>query len=339
MSDSDELSTLFSGVNIAIFILAFISVSLRCYVRIGLTNAFGADDYWMLATLASFTANTTVALLSANYGLGKHTWTLSHESVIQAKKFSYATEITYGVTMIFAKISIALFLLRITVHRAQRWIIYIITALTCIAGLTLVFIVAFQCKPLARAWDGDIPGSCISVQAIPISTYTYSALAVVTDLTFTILPIFIVWHLQMNKRTKLALVPIFSLALLASLAVVIRIPLIPQFANPDFLYATAGFGIWSAVEQSLAITAGSLITLRPLLRKMFARMGSMKIASGYPSGGVQRNSKPISAGADRRINDGYDGWNGQDRRASDAISLRATNFGRTPTEEEEEDRL
>ncbi|KAJ8125213.1 hypothetical protein O1611_g8425 [Lasiodiplodia mahajangana] len=339
MSDSDELSTLFSGVNIAIFIIAFISVALRCYVRIGITNAFGADDYWMLATLASFTANTTVALLSAKYGLGKHASTLSHDSVIQAKKFSYATEITYGVTMIFAKISIALFLLRITVHRVQKWIIYIITALTCIAGLTLVFIVAFQCKPLSRAWDSDLPGSCITVKAIPISTYTYSALAVVTDLTFTVLPLFIVWNLQMDKRTKLALVPIFSLALLASLAVVIRIPLIPEFAEPDFLYATAQFGIWSAVEQGLAITAGSLITTRPLLRKMFNRFSTIKIPYRYPSGGVQRNSKANSAGADHHINDRYGSWNGQDRRASDAISLRASNSVRSPSDEVEDDHL
>ncbi|KAI1130276.1 hypothetical protein F5Y10DRAFT_236215 [Nemania abortiva] len=336
MSDSDELSTLFSGVNIAIFILAFVSVSLRCYVRIGITNAFGADDCWMLVTLASFTTNTTVALLSARYGLGKHTATLSHESVVQAKKFSYATEITYGLTMIFAKISIALFLLRVTVHRAQRWIIYIITTLTCVAGLTLVFIVAFQCKPLSKAWDSDQPGSCISIQAIPIATYTYSALAVVTDLTFTVLPLFIVWHLQMDRRTKLSLVPIFSLALLASLAVVIRIPLIPDFAKPDFLYATARFGIWSAVEQSLAITAGSLITIRPLLRKMFHRVHTVQIATRYPypSGGIQRSSKANSAGAD--VDDRYGNWSRQDRRASDAISLRASNSVRSPVDEEDD---
>ena len=59
----------------------------------------------------------------------------------------------------------------------------------------------------------------------------------------------------------------------ASIAVVVRLPYVKDFKNPDFLYATTDIAIWSAVEQGLAIIAGSLATLRPLFQQVSARMG------------------------------------------------------------------
>jgi len=116
--------------------------------------------------------------------------------------------------MICTKISIACFLLRIARHPVQRYTLYIATTLACIVGLVLVFIVIFQCKPVALAWDKSLPGTCLAPHVISTALYTYSALAVATDLTFTLLPIFIIWKLQMEKRAKIALVPIMSLAFL-----------------------------------------------------------------------------------------------------------------------------
>lgn len=59
-----------------------------------------------------------------------------------------------------------------------------------------------------------------------------------------------------------------------------------DFKNPDFLWATVDVAIWSDVEQGLAITAGSLATLRPLWRQVSSSLGFA--ASGTPFGG----SKP-----------------------------------------------
>lgn len=46
-----------------------------------------------------------------------------------------------------------------------------------------------------------------------------------------------------------------------------------DFKNPDFLYATVDVAIWSDIEQGLAITAGSLATLRPLYRQVTEALG------------------------------------------------------------------
>ncbi len=38
----------------------------------------------------------------------------------------------------------------------------------------------------------------------------------------------------------------------------------------DFFYATTGVALWTTVEVGIGVTAGSLATLRPLLRQMFS---------------------------------------------------------------------
>lgn len=59
----------------------------------------------------------------------------------------------------------------------------------------------------------------------------------------------------------------------ASIAVTVRLAYVMDFRNPDFLYATVDVAIWSDIEQGLAITAGSLATLRPLYRKLASTIG------------------------------------------------------------------
>lgn len=86
----------------------------------------------------------------------------------------------------------------------------------------------------------------------------------------------------------------------ASSAVVARFPYLPRFRNFDFLYATVDIAIWSAVEQGLAITAGCLATLRPLVKEIGYRMGWTKPTSGSggpTSGYVQQpDSRHLGSG-------------------------------------------
>ncbi|KAH2398515.1 hypothetical protein KXW64_005202 [Aspergillus fumigatus] len=72
----------------------------------------------------------------------------------------------------------------------------------------------------------------------------------------------------MRRHPHLAGLGIRSLACIASSAVIIRIPWVHTFADPDFLYATVEIALWSNIEVGLGISAGSLATLRPLLRML-----------------------------------------------------------------------
>jgi hypothetical protein len=92
----------------------------------------------------------------------------------------------------------------------------------------------------------------------------------------------------------------------ASSAVIVRLAYVPTFRDPEFLYATVPIAIWSEVEMSLAITAGSLPTLRPLY-KVAAKKFSWKTSffSDQKSGHASKATLTIGGSALSRKESDY----------------------------------
>lgn len=109
----------------------------------------------------------------------------------------------------------------------------------------------------------------------------------------------------------------------ASSAVIVRIPFVKTFGEDDFLCkslllsshlkitrisestnihphpdATIQIAIWSNIEAGLGITAGSLATLRPLLRVLMGSRTDPDYSSGFP-GGRSRSASRHLGGHDR----------------------------------------
>lgn len=114
--------------------------------------------------------------------------------------------------MTVSRISIGYFLLRITVKRLDIWIIYINMILTVLTGIVFFFVAMLQCQPVSFFWDKSQPGSCINIDAFIALTYIYSGFNVICDFTFSILPGVMVWHLNMDRHSKIALIPILAIA-------------------------------------------------------------------------------------------------------------------------------
>lgn len=114
--------------------------------------------------------------------------------------------------MILSKISIGYFLLRITVERIHTWIIGVVMFLTVAMGIVFFFITMLQCAPISYFWDKNQHGSCLNIDIIIAITYLYSAFSVICDFTFALLPIALIMKLQMNRKTKIALIPIMLMA-------------------------------------------------------------------------------------------------------------------------------
>jgi hypothetical protein len=96
----------------------------------------------------------------------------------------------------------------------------------------------------------------------------------------------------------------------ASAAVIVRLAYVQTFRDPEFLYATVPIAIWSEVEMSLAITAGSVPTLRPLYRVVAQRLSlktsffsarrSYKTMDNASNSELRRN--PDGSGASANMN-------------------------------------
>ncbi|KAK1140284.1 putative cation-transporting ATPase 1 [Aspergillus melleus] len=237
--------------------ISFIAVCLRCFVRLRLVRAFGWDDALMVFAMALNILFALCGMMGALYGMGQKIHDIPDPRDIETAMF----------------ISIALALLRLTVARAHTILLWGVIAVSTVIGLVFWFMLTLQCQPVeyfwhrAKAYLGEsVTGACLNVDYLIAIAYLYSVVATLCDFILGLLPIALVWNLQMNMCTKAALAGILSLGCIASAAVIVRIPYLHYYKDTEFLYATTDISIWSNVEAGLGITAGSLVTLRPLFR-------------------------------------------------------------------------
>ncbi|OHE94191.1 hypothetical protein CORC01_10529 [Colletotrichum orchidophilum] len=250
-----------------------LTTALRCYVRAGLVKAFGTDDWLMVLALTFFICYSTSSILGVHYGTGRHFADIEDDQIPKALECWWFCYLFYSLSMIVSKMSIAFFLLRITTRKLHSWIIYMAMMFTVLAGVVFFFVTLFQCQPISFFWQKKQQGSCININVVIALAFLYSGFSVISDLTFAILPAFIVWKLQLQKKAKIALIPLLIMGCVASSAVLVRFGYLMSLKDPDFLWSTLDIAIWSSVEQGLAITAGSLATLRPLLRTVGYKLG------------------------------------------------------------------
>ncbi|KAH6656126.1 hypothetical protein BKA67DRAFT_535020 [Truncatella angustata] len=268
------------AIDYTFVILAFITIVLRFGVRVFLVRSFGLDDWLMGLAAITFTLYCSFSITGVHYGTGQHEAELPAENVSTARMFWWICYLMYAMTMILSKVSIGCLLLRVAARRLHTWIIYGAMAITVVTCLVFFFVTIFQCAPISFFWNKNQDGTCVSMDVIIGLAYLYSVCSVFTDFTFALLPAWIISGLQLNMRTKLALIPLMAMGCVASAAVVVRFAYLPRFRDPDFLWATTDIAIWSTVEEGLAIAAGSLATLRPLLKLVGYKLG---LTSGRPS--------------------------------------------------------
>ncbi|KAL1836355.1 hypothetical protein VTJ49DRAFT_5247 [Mycothermus thermophilus] len=261
-------------VNITALALATTATALRCYVRACLLKAFGPDDWLMLAASVSFACYCSFSLLGISHGTGHFVADLTTEEESTARKWWWHCYFAYALTMLCAKMSIAFFFSRITVRRVHRYVLIVTTLFTLISCFAFFFACIFQCWPVSYFWDKHTQsGKCIPNRIIIALALLFSVINLLTDITFALMPAWIVSRLNMKLKTKLALVALMGLGCVASAAVLVRMPYVHLIGSDEFLHDSFHVAIWSSVEEGLAITAGCLATLQPLVKQIAYKFG------------------------------------------------------------------
>lgn len=106
-----------------------------------------------------------------------------------------------------AKFSMLLFYYRMSKLRWLRILSMCIAVIVVGYSISTVFALIFPCKPIAKAWDVTIvEGSCINRGAVYI---VQAVTNIVTDVLILLLPVPMVWKLQMPFIQKIGLGFIF----------------------------------------------------------------------------------------------------------------------------------
>jgi hypothetical protein len=117
--------------------------------------------------------------------------------------------------MIFLKLSLAIFFLRIMVKRWQKWTIYAIAFVTTLMGTGYFFFSLFTCGFPVEAhlyWEKRIARKCASFASILGISYAHAGVNTLTDLLLAILPVTMVKKSKMNTKEKYVVTGIFFIA-------------------------------------------------------------------------------------------------------------------------------
>ncbi|KAL7931134.1 hypothetical protein V8C35DRAFT_117024 [Trichoderma chlorosporum] len=277
------------GTCIAFLSLTWLAVGLRTYTRAVVIKSMQEDDWLMLLAQAIFTLSCAFVLAGVQDGMGKHNAAITDDDEkVSALMWQSLSTVTYVINMMFIKMSIGIFLLRVSARKVYNWIIGISLVIIVVWSLVIFFYDIFQCNPVAKQWDFRIQGgTCASPDDIIAAAYAISVMTIASDWLYALLPIPMLWSVKMTNQAKGTVILILGLGIFASVATLIRIKYLSSLQDTsDLLFSATDVMIWTLIEPGVAIIASSLATIRPLLRAMkihgFESTGRTRSApSGY----------------------------------------------------------
>lgn len=175
----------------------------------------------------------------------------------------------YLPTIVSLKLSITILLLRFAQEPIHRHTIIATMSFYALCGFSFIFIVIYQCRPIAFLWDNSLHGKCIDRDTFVVLIFGNAVVSFITDGIFAIIPIVMIWNIQMNKKTKFSTGLVLSLGLSTSLINISRfffIKSLKTMVNRPYKFYPIGF--LSTLEIGVGVIAASLATIRPLLQRI-----------------------------------------------------------------------
>ena len=168
------------------------------------------------------------------YGFGRHLDEVietAPENLQYCLKVLYAAYLTYPVAIGLIRISVGLFykrLFSIAVTQFERQV-HINTTLNVVYIVTITLLSALECRPVSAFWDRKIPNAtCFSALGMQLGSVIPSVLL---DLIVLLLPMPIIWQLQMSVAKKGLLIGTFFLGYSVAIISVGRLLVITRFSK------------------------------------------------------------------------------------------------------------
>lgn len=189
-------------------VLAYISVALRLLSRKLNKARLQADDTWILVSLVILTVQLGIGLGGVRLGIGQHAILLGNPRA--AAQIAIADEIFYVAGTATVKLSILQLYRRLFgTKREFKIAFWVLGGFVLAYSISGVLFTVFQCRPVQAAW-------VVSIQPSYRINFTLAALIVgiinvVTDIILLVLPVHIVWGLQLSRRMKVQIASMFLL--------------------------------------------------------------------------------------------------------------------------------
>lgn len=259
-----SLGTTFLVLACILTFFSLLMTGVRVWVRRA-NGVIGWDDYTLVIVCVILIFRLGVQIESVKHGNGRHVWYIEnkedYEWVVMA---NWYTQICLFPAICLLKISICLLLLRIKDSKVVKQVIYTIIAGLVLTNILPLIVLFAQCSPLKTFWEPKA-GKCWTPKVRIYSIYIQASYSVLTDLICSLMPIFVVYKLQIELREKVLICSLMSLGLIATICAAIRASSLGT-AVVDLSWDYCIAAIWANVELHLGVIAANLACGRAIYR-------------------------------------------------------------------------
>ncbi|KAJ6078813.1 hypothetical protein N7467_008566 [Penicillium canescens] len=261
--------------------ISTVIVAMRLYARLGLMKITGREDWAILISLVFALVYLALVAAQLHYGMGIHSDLLPSNVLQQQLKCLWAAIPMYNASLAFTKFSILFQYLRIFPGRSFRFACYIMMAIVATYSTWAIISGYVNCVPVAKFWNHDLPGSCLSFEAV---WFFNASMNIATDVSLLLLPMPLLSKLQLPRMQKLALMGVFAIGILVVITSILRLSSLRQVAkSTDTSYSNVGAAYWTAAECNVAIICSCLPVLRPIISRIFPKLLSTNSYNRYTS--------------------------------------------------------
>ncbi|KAJ5468798.1 hypothetical protein N7475_006550 [Penicillium sp. IBT 31633x] len=281
------------GVCLSLTVLMVFTVLLRLILRARVSR-LAAADYVMIVSMQIFSVIYSALCISreyyyplnhrerkkglipteSRYGLGLPLKLRPKPNYSTYTKLNYAGRPFYQLGIAGFKASLCLSYLRLIsgtskhIYRSIIWSVIVISTLGHIAGtLSLIF----NCTPVPRAWNYQIPGTCLPIGG---TFYSLAIFTIIMDVTIIVLPIPLLLGLKIKTAQKAGVVCLFLLGLFTTVCSVMRLTQIQRVAFGDG--DSTMLVLWGTIEFNVGNIVTCVPYLAPLLKGFVRGLGSTR---------------------------------------------------------------
>ncbi|PSN67789.1 hypothetical protein BS50DRAFT_348795 [Corynespora cassiicola Philippines] len=242
-----------------------ISTALRLWAKRAGRNGITLDDYLIvIATACLIGQCSTSLIIGPPNGIGRHVIVVSEESQRKIRQGDYIFSHFYDFALVFVKLGILAFYHRIFAIPLFRKIVWATAAFIIAWGIGITVTLALACRPIQAFWDARVQGECLHLVTF---TYFTNISNLITDIWIFLMPIPVIWHLQLQTKRKLMLSLIFCIGLATCVVSSMRLTVVFGHGDPDFTWYYVPLGAYSAFEP----LGGILCTNLPIIWHMVRR--------------------------------------------------------------------
>ncbi|OJJ42381.1 hypothetical protein ASPZODRAFT_53947, partial [Penicilliopsis zonata CBS 506.65] len=270
---ADNKGPILTVVGFSCFFITFLIVLAKLGSSVYTKAIFWNCDVPLWIALLLAFLQTLLIQFTVDHGLGQHRDKLSAYTFSRYSKLTYAAQLLLILALYLSKASTCLLVHHLTpkrqITRASSILLAVITVWMVFALLGT----ALQCS--SPRWE-YLPNRCAGEGAI---AYPIIVFNIATDLALIIIPIVMLWTVQMTWQKRLQVISAFASRVLAVIVSLVELALLPKYLkSTDPTWTIVNVAICNELMMYVSIIASCMPSLYRVLRSLTTGLNDMHLS-------------------------------------------------------------